>query len=115
MFEKGKKFIKDHKYEIIAGATIAAAGVAVGMIISGKLNGRLIELGKRVDGKGCLTWFESDNGFMNLDTVKAVLEANAENNSRFAIFRDGLNTPNDYICICSPKDGFIYPELGEGI
>ena len=111
MFEKAKQFVKDHKYEIIAGATIATAGVVVGMVINGKLNKDLIDLGKRVEGKSVLTWFDSpETGFMNLDTVKNILDLNADNNSRFAIFRDGLHNADDYVCILS-TEGFVFPEV----
>ena len=110
MFEKTKRFVKDHKYEIIAGATIAAAGIAVGMAIGKNANKDLVELGLCYQGKNSISWVPNANaGFMDLERVKTVLDANADNTSCFVIFREGLKS-EDYTLIMM-SDDVVIPEV----
>lgn len=47
----------------------------------------------------CISWVPTKyDGTMNLERVKEVLEANKDNSSMFAIFREGPN-PNEYVTI----------------
>ena len=54
-------------------------------------------------GKKGILWKDEDNSFMDIERVKAVLDANKDNSSRFAIFREGPN-PNEYVTILLSDD-----------
>ena len=52
------------------------------------------------NGAKCISWVPTkyDGTMMNLERVKDILEANKDNSSMFAIFREGPN-PNEYVTI----------------
>ena len=108
MLEKGKKYVKKHKTELIIGGCIAIAGVLVGMKFHGALNGRVIAIGESLRGKEWISWTPGA-GSRTLDSVKEILDLNADNNAMYAIFREGLE-PDSYICILM-DDKFVIPDL----
>lgn len=107
MFEKGKQFVKDHKVEIIVGGCMLAAGVVIGVKLNAKTNAKFIAIGKSLKGKEWISWKPS-TGFMEFERAKKVLELNADNNAKYAIFREGTD-PSKYLCIFM-DDLLIWPE-----
>lgn len=101
--DKVIKFCKDHKTELIIGGVLVGT-FALGYLTKGKIVN--IKNSKKMlfdlKGKKALIW-EGDNGFMNLEKVKAILDANINNAEPFAIFREGPN-PNDFICLTLGSD-----------
>jgi len=89
-----KKFIKNHKKEIIIGTVVTIS--VVGLIVKIKYGKGL----KPVDFEGlnAITWESEQTGFMTLERVKEILDLNANNDSMFAIFKE-LNEPDKYLCI----------------
>jgi hypothetical protein len=99
MFEKGKTFVEDHKKEIFfVGCAISGLVIGVALRKHIKTNRFLVNLGKGIAGKEVISWIPNGYGDMDLEGVKALLDANANNSEMFAIFREGLN-PNIYSCI----------------
>lgn len=107
MLKKGKAFLKDHRKEIIVVSCIAG-GIIIGAVANQLANKKLLELGKMYVGKYTISWVPGE-GFMSLERVKSILDANADNSSSFAIFREGLN-PKDYTVI-SIGDGVVIPPV----
>lgn len=94
---KVKEFWRKHKTKIcvIGGATIV--GTVVFLITKDSkymLNAK---------GKKAIIWDDINNGFMDIERVKAILDANKDNSSKFAIFREGPN-PNEYVTILLSDD-----------
>ena len=108
MFEKGKKFIKEHKVEIIAGGFILAAGVIIGAKLNGKMNAKVIAVGNSLRGKEWISW-KPTNDSIELETVQKFLELNADNHAKYAIFRRGTD-PSKYLCLFM-DDLLIEPEM----
>lgn len=94
---KVKEFWRKHKTKIcVVGGTIVVGTVIFLITKDSKYK---LDL----KGKKAITWKDEDNGFMDIERVKAILDANKDNSSRFAIFREGPN-PNEYVAIMMSDD-----------
>ena len=87
------EFCKDHKKEIVVTGLIIGGVVISALITKRIFTKNLIDL----TGKDVISWTPNDK-FMNLERVKEILDLNADNTSKFAIFREGLE-PNQYAVI----------------
>ena len=94
---KVKKFWHDHKTTIclVGGAALGVATTY--FMVTRKYN--LVERGQSI-----IHWAPGP-GSMGLEQVKRVFEANKDNTSSFAIFRDGPK-PNEYVAIVL-SDGVV--------
>lgn len=93
---KFKKFWNNHKGIIcFVGGGIAVATV---VYLLYKQKGKIVDLSE----KKVICW-EPKEGSMNLEKVKEILEANKDNSSQFAIFREGPN-PTEYVTIVLSDD-----------
>lgn len=109
MLEKAKSFVKDHEKEIVFTGGIIA-GVIIGVILCKRFDKKMVDLGKQFSGKRAISWTPDGNGFMTLEKVKTILDANVNNSESFAIFREGLDRdPSHYICLMM-TDNVIIPE-----
>lgn len=84
---KIKTFCKKHKTEILViggGTALTIIGIVVGTKLTSK---------NKVDisGKKCITWTNPNNSFSGLEKVKEFLDLYADKESKFAIFREGIN------------------------
>jgi hypothetical protein len=79
-----KELYRDHKKEILL-VSCGLTGVAIA-IAGNQLRKRyvLVDLAE----KSVITW-KPDNKFVNLETVKRVLELNKDNTSVFAVVKEG--------------------------
>jgi len=98
---KIKDFCKQHKKVLIITGSVI--GVTIVTILMAK---GIIKDKKMIDltGESVIHW-KPENKFMNLESVKEILDLNADNASQFAIFREGPN-PADYVCIVL-SEGFV--------
>ena len=92
---KVKEFWKNHKKTIcfIGGAVVLGTVI----LIIGKAKKDFVN----ISGKNCITWIPGDQK-MDLERVKEFLEANKDDASPFAIFKEGPN-PNEYVTILLDK------------
>lgn len=94
---KVKEFWRRHKTRIcIIGGTIVVGTVVFLITKDSKYRPNL-------KGKKGIFWDDVDHGFMDIEKVKAILDANKDNSSKFAIFREGPN-PNEYVTILLSDD-----------
>lgn len=107
MFEKGKKFVKEHKVEIIVGGCILAAGVVIGAKLNAKMNAEVITLGKKIQFKNWM-WWDPQGGSITLDQVKNLMDANVDSGAAYGIIRQEIN-PTEYIFI-KMDENLIIPE-----
>lgn len=92
-----KEFYNKHKKAIIITGVVS--GAVVGTYLAYKyLKKPIVSL----KGKSVISWIPPKDA-MDLETVKEILDLNADNASRFAIFREGPN-PKDYVCIVLSDD-----------
>jgi preprotein translocase subunit SecF len=92
-----KEFWRKHKKRIfIVGGTIVVGTVV--FLITKDSKYKLNFKDKKV-----IWWKDEDNSFMDIERVKAILDANKDNSSSFAIFREGPN-PNEYVTILLSDD-----------
>jgi len=105
MLEKTKSFVKDHKRGIVLTGCVVA-GVITGVVLCKRFDKEMVDLGKQFCGKSVISWTETNNGFIDLERVKEILDANANNSAQFAIFREGPD-PNAYIGILLSDDVII--------
>ena len=97
---KVKEFWRKHKTRICIIGGIIVVGTVVFLITKDskyKLNTK---------GKKGILWNDVDNGFMDIERVKELLEANKDNSSSFAIFREGPN-PTEYAAVLLSDDVVI--------
>ena len=88
-----KEFYKKYKEPILlTGCLVGAAVIAVALT-----NSHVAKKLSIIEGLNVLKWKPTDT-FMNLERAKEILDLNANNSERFAIFRDGT-IPEDYVCI----------------
>ena len=104
MKEKIKTFWSKHKVKIcLVGGTIVTIIISCLVLKDG---GKTVlhQNGQKFDltGHNIIHW-PSIPGSMSLSQVKEVLEANKDNASQFAIFREGPN-PQDYVTIMLSDD-----------
>lgn len=86
LYEENKEKIK------VLGCVV---GVAVISTVAYKLNKRFVVVDRNVYSS--LVW-KPCGTFMNLERAKEILDLNADNTERFAIFKNGIK-PDDYSCI----------------
>jgi len=104
---KIKGFLKRNKRSIIIG------GIVIGIVATAivlKRNGLFETQPLQWDAEGMkfIAWKENlQTGFMTKDRVIEVLEANANNEVPFAIYREGPN-PNEYVTIILGEN-FVMP------
>ena len=99
---KVKEFWRKHKTKIcVVGGTIVVGTVV--FLITKDSKYKLDTRGKKI-----IYWPDVDSGVMDIERVKSILEANKDNSSKFAIFREGPN-PNEYVTILL-SDGVVIPE-----
>lgn len=92
-----KEFWRKNKKRIfIVGGTIVVGTVV--FLITKDSKYKLNFKDKKV-----IWWKDEDNSFMDIERVKAILDANKDNSSQFAIFREGPN-PNEYVTIVLSDD-----------
>lgn len=97
MKEKLQNFYKKYRKPIIITGCLVGTGVVVYLASKYTFFAKKEYMDLR--GKSIITWDPSTGtGTMNLDKVKEILEANKDNSSCFAIFREGP-APNEYIAI----------------
>lgn len=90
-----KKFIKNHKKEIIIGTVVTIS--VVGLIVKIKHGKRLKLVNLR--GLNAITWDANQpETFMTLERVKELLDLNANNDSMFAIFKEFAEA-DKYVCL----------------
>lgn len=110
MLKKVKHFVRDHKGEIML-ISAGAGAIVIGFAVGKMMNSDLVRMGKNVDGKSVISWRPNGN-FINLEEVKGILEANKDNMSQFALFREGGQS-DDYVCVLLSND-VVMPVLSEG-
>lgn len=91
---KLKEFWNQNK-EVVIASSIVVGSIAIGVFLSRSAKIRadkMTEIQLR-----SLVWapVEGPSKYFNLEEVKTVLDANAENNSLYAIFREGIS-PDKY-------------------
>ena len=91
---KLKEFWNQNK-EVVIASSIVVGSIAIGVFLSKSAKIRadkITEIQLR-----SLVWapVEGPSKYFNLEEVKTVLDANAENNSLYAIFREGIS-PDKY-------------------
>ena len=91
---KLKEFWNQNK-EVVIASSIVVGSIAIGVFLSRSAKIRadkITEIQLR-----SLVWapVEGPSKYFNLEEVKTVLDANAENNSLYAIFREGIS-PDKY-------------------
>ena len=101
--KKLKDFWEENKAKIlIVGGGVVVITTAVLLHQKGVVR---IPTEQRYKEINFISWDPTKSGStMNLERVKEVLEANKDNLSMFAIFREGLN-PNEYVTI--PLDATV--------
>ena len=109
MLEKTKSFVKDHQKEIVLTGC-AVAGVVTGVILCKRFDKKMVDMGKTLVGKRWISWTQDGNGFMNLERVKEILDANANNSEPFAILREVQKGQDAYICLML-SENVIFPEI----
>ena len=97
---KVKEFWRKHKTKICIIGGITIVGTVVFLITKNS------KFRVNLKGKKAIIWDDINHGFMDLEKVKAILEANKDNSSRFAIFREGPN-PTEYVTILLSDDVVI--------
>jgi len=110
MLEKTKSFVKDHQKEIVITGCVVA-GIVTGVILRKRFDKELVDMGKTLVGKRWITWVPENNGFMNSERVKEVLDANANNSEMFAIvrgYREIQECKDAYTCLLL-SDNVIMP------
>lgn len=101
--KKIKEFCKNYKKEIMVAGCVVGA-VVCGMIIKKNLFKKdMIDM----TGKSYISW-KGDNGFMNLDRVKEILDSNSGNSETFAVVKDGAAGTDMYKCILI-SDDVVHP------
>ena len=96
---KVKEFWRKHKKKIcVIGGTVVI-GTAIAIIT--KDSKYMVNL----KNKNAIVWGDNDSGFMDIEGVKELLDANKDNCSRFAIFREGPE-PDQYVALIM-SDGVI--------
>lgn len=91
---KLKEFWNQNK-EVVIASSIVVGSIAIGVFLSRSAK---IRADKMTDIQlRSLVWapVEGPSKYFNLEEVKTVLDANAENNSLYAIFREGIS-PDKY-------------------
>ena len=91
---KLKEFWNQNK-EVVIASSIVVGSIAIGVFLSRSAKiraNKMTEIQLR-----SLVWapVEGPSKYFNLEEVKTVLDANAENNSLYAIFREGIS-PDKY-------------------
>ncbi len=105
--KKVKEFCKENKKEIITTACVIGLAI-IGVNVLTKKN-VITDYGDL----GGILYRPSDNKIIGLEEAKAILELNANNSTKYAIFREGGN-PNDYMCIeLSKRTIDTYVEFGK--
>lgn len=100
MKEKIKKVWAEHKKEIIIGAVIVGGVATVLITKKATITGGM----EKMKGWKYIAWEpQPEKGFMTLERAKEILDLNANNAAKFAIFREGPN-PAEYVCIMLDKD-----------
>lgn len=94
-----KEFYKKYREPILITGCVVCTAVAAVILTKAHVIGKIERLDR---GKSILKW-RSPGEFMNLERVKEILDLNANNTEKFAIFREGPN-PEDYICILVDKN-----------
>lgn len=102
MFEKIKKYVKEHEREFkIAGGVVVAAGV--GYFIGKEVCKCYTKLPEDLRGKDIIAWVRNREIDMNLEQVKEFIDMNANNTAKFAIFREGpVSTAFEIIAFPEP-------------
>jgi preprotein translocase subunit SecF len=95
---KTVEFCKKYKKELVLTGLVIGGAVIGALITKRLVTKNLIDL----KGKSMISWTDNDNGFMNLEKVKEILDANANNSEAYAIFREGPS-PDEYIAIAIGK------------
>ena len=91
---KLKEFWNQNK-EVVIASSIVVGSIAIGVFLSRSAK---IRADKTTEIQlRSLVWapVEGPSKYFNLEEVKTVLDANAENNSLYAIFREGIS-PDKY-------------------
>lgn len=97
MKEKLQNFYKKYRKPIIITGCLVGTGVVVYLTKKYTIFPKKEYVDMR--GRSIISWDPgSGTGTMGLEKVKEILEANKDNGSCFAIFREGPN-PNEYITI----------------
>lgn len=89
-----KEFCKKHKKGIIITSCLVSA-TAIVVFTKGKHGKKML---LDVTGKTWITW-EPNGNFIKLEKVKEILELNADNNSLYAIVKEGGVGKDVYSCI----------------
>ena len=89
-----KEFYKKYREPILITGCVVCTAVAAVILTKAHVIGKIERLDR---GKSILKWGTPDS-FMSLERSKEILDLNANNSERFAIFRDG-SIPEDYVCI----------------
>lgn len=98
--EKIKNFWNEHKVQICVIGGVIVVGTVI-YLVTKNSKYKLDTKGKKV-----IWWKDIDNGFMDIERVKDILDANNDNSSAFAIFREGPN-PAEYSVIMLSDDVII--------
>ena len=96
---KIKDFYQKHKKVIFIGTGILVVAGGVFLFLKNR------KVCERV-GRAVIEWTPTGET-MPLEKVKTILDVNAVNGSKFAIFREGPN-PAEYVCLIL-GDGFVIP------
>ena len=98
---KVKEFWQKHKTKVYwVGGTLVAVGAATWLILKDRTF-------MEITGRHGLAW-DPPTGSMNLEEVKSILDVNADNSAKFAIFREGLE-PDKYVAIFM-DDKMVFPD-----
>lgn len=91
---KLKEFWNQNK-EVVIASSIVVGSIAIGVFLSRSAKIRADKM-TNIQLRS-LVWapVEGPSKYFNLEEVKTVLDANAENNSLYAIFREGIS-PDKY-------------------
>lgn len=91
---KLKNFWEKHKTKILVVGGVIVGGTIIYLLTKDSKYISKIDLRK----SKAIVWPADYTGHMEFEKVKELLEANKDNVSQFAIFREGPN-PNDYVTI----------------
>ena len=88
-----KRLWKEHKKEVVMSGLVVIGAVAGYIITKKHISKGFIDL----TGKSVISWDPNSGSPVSLEKVREFLTLNSDRNSKFAIFREGINL--DEYCI----------------